>query len=391
MGKEKGIMKILSLLLTVGLLYCGAANASWAAQKDCSQHDTSPMKQSVCDVLETENQMLGNAAEMIEAECSGKSSKSCENAKRRITDLQTEIVRGHEENDALEEADYTEMIAASYKGKDKERDDGGKSCQAKFVDFEARDEFLLDMNVQESASCNDCLVYFSSNDSLKANDNICNNWKVKVIDENGEKSGIINVSERQEGLCPTECKGKEKLVEEKKVRFQNRLDNSISEMTIAATEMANETERLGTMSSVASSVQAMATSDCDAMETEAPISNGVIIAAFTVLHVTEAAVEFCEPPAQQTAFGFNAASACLVLKVAWLPALEIYDVLSNFNDEFQGEQITHTQKCVELLNTKIDTMGGQIDEINKTVLELRELILTPSGRRISGDTGWPNK
>lgn len=378
------------VLLMIPGLWLGSAPVA-QAMRDCHGDPGTPMKNHVCEVLETEDVMVDSATDMIDAACAGNSAKSCETARRRVGNLKLEIQKAHEENDALGEMDYTEMIEASYKGRGKEREPGEKSCQAKDVDPDARDEYLADLEIERANSnCSDCLKYFSRQDEDKAEDNRCNSWKARVIDSNGDRAGIIHVSERQEDLCPTECKGKNNLVEDKKVRFQSTLNTSIEEMGLATAEMEMESLRIASLNAVPE-VQAISPDDCDEFDTEAPIPNGVIIAAFTVVHVTEAAVEFCEPPAQQTAFGFNGASACLVLKIAWIPALEIYDILSNLNDEFQGEQITHIQECMELMNTKLDDMGAQIDEINRVVKEVRRLVITPQGQRQSGDMSWPNK
>lgn len=394
-----------TLILVTYLVVCFAFISYGWAYKDCEQDPSNPsLKSHACELIEAEGSMVDSASSMIAEACEGKSNrKSCENAQRRMGELQRDILKTHDENDALEETDYIEMIEAPYKGRGKDRDNAEKSCQSKNVDSEDLADFLADMEAEPSGTtCFDCLVFFTSKDEDKAYDDKCNSWKVKVLDENGDKAGIIHISEKQEQLCPTECKGKDKLVREKRARFHANIDTSIAELTFATEELDNESTRIASLRMAAKSANlepaAIEQNACDEAGTEQPISAGVIAVTFTVVNVSEWLAEICEPPADQTIAGFNASAVCLVPVTALQIAKEVYDVMNLFNDEFQGEQITHIQECSELMNTKIndlndkvDELGDQLDEINKTVQEIRELIITPQGQRASGDTVWPNK
>ncbi len=385
------MFKYMIILVTVLIMWSVYTPMAWA-KKDCNFDENAPgMKAHMCEVLEAENDMLNNAAQLVENACSGNAGKRCESSMRRLERLKIDALKAHEENDVLEEADYLEMIELSYKGKGKKRDNDEKSCQAKTVDQEELTDFLNNLEVQAAnSSCKDCVKYFNSKDQDKAADNKCNNWKLRVIDENGDKAGIINISERQEELCPLECKGKDKLVKEKKARFHDTLQTSIDELVLASEEMENESNRITAIRIAANSV-GIGPNDCDEAGTEQPISAFVLGVTFTTVNATEWIAEVCDPPADQTIAGFNASAICLLPVTALQIAKEVYDIMALLNDEFQGEQVTHIQECVELMSTKLDDLGDDIDEIKETVQDILRLILTPQGQRQSGDIDWPNK
>ena len=399
-------MKNLIYLLTGLILSLGLTSNGWAARScDYSGEDTD-LKSKSCELVEAEDEMVVSAQDLIAEACADKkNSKSCDNASRRLGKLKDDIGDIHSENDALRETDYTEMVGASYKGRGRDRDDvGTKSCQSKNVDSVELDDFLAEMVIEDfESSCTDCQVFFNAKDQDKAYDDKCNSWKIKVIDEGGIKDSTLHISEKQEGLCPIECKGKDTLVDDKRNRFRNNVNTSIDELTLASAEMQNESAHIASSRLAAQSAElqpmAIEEDDCDEMGTDQPISAGVIVAAFTVVNATEWVAEICDPPADQTIAGFNASAVCLIPVTVLQIAKEVHDVLSLFNDEFQGEQISHIQECSELMNTKIDDLekkigdlDDQIKVINSTVNEIRVLVVTPQGQRetTEGDS-WPNK
>ncbi len=381
-------MKTTNLLLAAAACLCLASPPAWAV-KDCSFNNNAPTKSKICGLIEAEADLVTNLGDVVDGVCDGMSNEGCERARDRVGKLHKANQRAHGENDALLEADYTELFEGAYKGKGKKQQDGSKTCSSKAVDSEALGEFLDDLGGGEGiqdpgTNLEESIEYFSARDQSNAGDSACNNWKVRVIDENGERDGIIRVSERQEGLCPTECKGKDQEVEHKRQRFDEEIGEALEEMQGASEELALQSQYLR---SRAQSLAADPGKSCPPRPgaiINTPIHTAIVMPTYIAMKAMEISTEVCKHPANQDVLGNNAASACTPLEVGYRIAKEAYDLMVFMNDDYQSAQIAFIETCV-------DKMGDDIAEIKEIVKEIRGLVITPQGRRVSGDIEWPNK
>lgn len=371
-------------------LLLGISSQGWAV-KDCTFDNGAPTKSKVCELLEAETGLVGNLEDTINNVCSGMSNSGCDRAKERVGKLKNANKRSHGENDALLEGDYTEFLEGAYKGKGKKNLDNSKTCNSKDVDTEARDEFLLDFSGGEviqnpGENLPDSLEFFKTKDKNNAFDESCNNWKVRVIDEDGERDGILQVSERQEDLCPTECKGKEQEVENKRKRFDEELDEALEEMQSANMELAIQNQYIASVmvTAAADGENGGSCPDRPGAIINEPISTAITMPVYIAMKAMEITTEVCKHPAGQDILGNNAASACTPLEVGYRIAKEAFDLMEFMNADFQSAQIAFIEACV-------DKMGDDISEIKGIVKEVRSLVITPQGHRASGDITWPNK
>ena len=78
------------------------------------------MKAKMCQVINAEESLVGELGSYVDSACpQGKNSDACNSLRKRHGNLQKVHGRAHEENDALEESDFQEMIEGAYKGKNK--------------------------------------------------------------------------------------------------------------------------------------------------------------------------------------------------------------------------------------------------------------------------------
>jgi hypothetical protein len=381
-------MRPTRLLIPLVSLLCLASSPVWAI-RDCTFNNSAPTKSKICELLETEEGLVTNLGDVVDSVCDGMSNEGCGRAKDRVAKLHKANQRAHGENDALLEDDFTELFEGAYKGKGKMKQDGSKTCTSKDVDEEALLEFLDDLGGSEGiqdpgTNLEESVEYFSARDQDNAIDPKCNNWKVRVIDETGERDGVIRVSERQEGLCPTKCKGKDQEVENKRQRFDEEIGEALEEMQGASEELALQSQYLRAQ---ARSLTADPEKSCPPRPgaiINVPIHTAIVMPTYIAMKAMEISTEVCKHPANQDVLGNNAASACTPLEVGYRIAKEAYDLMVFMNDDYQSAQIAFIETCV-------DKMGDDIAEIKEIVKEIRGLVITPQGQRASGDIVWPNK
>lgn len=360
---------------------------------NCDVHGSNSMKAKMCEVIEAEGSLVTELGSYVEGACPpGNNSDACSSLRGRHNNLQNVHGRAHQENDSLEESDFQEMIEGAYKGKNK-WDNGDKTCKTTAVDDELLTEFLeeLAIDVEESEG----YYTFFGNDENKAEDDKCNNWKIVWMEPDPDNPGDfvkapgppVKISEKQEGLCITECKGKQTEVEAKGNRFKDELDEAIEQIGAASVQMAAYAPQFAAK---AAFLAEQANGDeplCPPRGgtlLEDPIHVSVVLTSYVAAKALEISNEICEHPANQDVLGNNGASACTPLEVAYRIAKEVYDMMEFLNADYQGAQIDFIESCVE-------KMGDTIAEIKEIVQRIEILVVTPQGKRETEVLNWPNK
>ena len=235
------------LIFIGAVLVFSACLGKTAMAKNCDVHGSDTMKAKMCEVINAEESLVDELGDYIDGACQGNNSDSCNSLRMRHGNLQNVHGRAHEENDSLEESDFQEMIEGAYKGKNK-KDNGDKTCKTKDVDPELRDEFLDELDIGGIINGQDdgYYDYLGTNDETKAYDEKCNTWKTVWMEPDPANPGDfvkapgppVKISEKQAGLCITECKGKQTEVTAKGNRFKDELNEAIDQIGAASVQMA---------------------------------------------------------------------------------------------------------------------------------------------------------
>ncbi|MDX1776036.1 MAG: hypothetical protein R3297_05610 [Desulfobulbales bacterium] len=388
-------MKRLNLLGTAIMLGLFFAAAVSAKTVECDNtHGAGSMKSKVCEMLNAENELINELEGYVDNACKNKNSASCDSLVMRKNKLKNVQDRAHEENNSLEENDFQEMIEGAYKGKNK-KDGTQKTCKKIAVEEAVRDEILddLEIGIVDDAGFYD---FFKASDEAKALDDKCNSWKIVWLEhENPADSSSpfvkaappVKINEEQEGLCQTECKGKNTEVLEKRARFDADLDDAIEHINVASVQLAKHSQEFAVMADFYAVQQNDSDSLCPPRPGTLlgdPIHTSVVMTAYVASKALEISNEICEHPANQDVLGNNGAAACTPLEVGYRIAKEVYDMMEFLNADFQGAQIEFIENCVE-------KMGDTIAEIKDIVQRIETLVVTPQGKRQTELLDWPNK
>jgi len=388
-------MKKLFFMVTI-LTISVCLGATALAKVNCdAQQNSGSMKNKMCEVINAEESLVNELGYYVDGACpTGNSSDACNSLRKRHGNLQKVHGRAHEENDSLEENDFQEMIEGAYKGKNK-KDNGDKTCKKIPVDEITRDEILFEDLEIGIINVDGYYDFFKANDATKSDDEKCNNWKIVWMEPDPSNPGNfvkapgppVKINEEQEGLCITECTGKQTEVTAKGNRFKDELDEAIDQIEDASAQMAAYAP---VFAAKAAFLAEQANGDeplCPPRGgtlLEDPIHVSVVLTTYVVAKALEISNEICEHPANQDILGNNGAAACTPLEVAYRIAKEVYDMMEFLNADFQGAQIDFIESCVE-------KMGDTIAEIKEIVQRIEVLIVTPQGKRETEVLDWPNK
>jgi len=377
-----------------GVLFFSVCAGQAALAKNCADHGSGTMKAKMCEVINAEGSLVDELGTYVTGACPpGKNSDACNSLRGRHANLQNVHGRAHEENDSLEESDFQEMIEGAYKGKNK-KDNGEKTCKTTGVDPELLDEFLDELDVG-GGDAQGYYDFLGTNDEDKAEDDRCNNWKIVWMEPDPANPGEfvkapgppVKISEKQEGLCITECKGKLTEVTAKGNRFKDELDEAIEDIGAASAQMAayapQFTAKAALLAEQTNGDEPLCPPRGGTL-LEDPIHVSVVLTSYIATKALEISNEICEHPANQDVLGNNGASACTPLEVAYRIAKEVYDMMEFLNADYQGAQIDFIESCVE-------KMGDTIAEIKEIVQRIEILVVTPQGKRETEVLNWPNK
>ena len=379
-------------VITICLCFATAALAKTIACD--TTHGTGTMKAKVCEMLNAENELLNELEIYVDDACKNKNSESCDSLMSRKDKLKNVQNRAHDENNSLEENDFQEMIEGAYKGKNK-KDGNQKTCKTIAVDEITRDEILddLEISIVDDGGYYD---FFKSNDEAKAIDDKCNSWKIVWLEHEDPADNSspfvkaappVKINEKLEGLCLTECKGKNTEVLGKRARFDADLDDAIEHINAASVQLSKHSQKFAAVAAFYSEQQSGAAPLCPPRSGTLlgdPIHTSVVLTAYVASKALEISNEICEHPANQDILGNNGAAACTPLEVGYRIAKEVYDMMEFLNADFQGAQIEFIEKCVE-------KMGDTIAEIKEIVQRIEILVVTPQGKRETEILDWPNK
>jgi hypothetical protein len=372
--------------------------ATAQAKVDCdNQKNSGPMKSKMCEVLNAEESLVDELGDYVSNACpQGNNSDSCKSLKMRHGNLQNAHGRAHEENNSLEENDFQEMIEGAYKGKNK-NDNGDKTCKTTAVDPDLVDEFLDDLDIGGiiNGTDNGYYDFGGTSDENKATDAKCNNWKIVWMEPDPNNPGNFvkapgppgKISEKQEGLCVTECKGKQTEVTAKGNRFKEELDEAMDQIDAASMQMAAYAPMFAAKAAFIAEQTNGTEPLCPPRAgtlLDDPIHVSVVLTTYVASKALEISNEICEHPANQDVLGNNGAAACTPLEVAYRIAKEVYDMMEFLNADYQGAQIDFIEGCVA-------KMGDTIAEIKEIVQRIEVLVVTPQGKRATDVLDWPNK
>ncbi|WP_176761118.1 hypothetical protein [Desulforhopalus singaporensis] len=349
----------------------------------------------MCEVINAEGGLVGELGNYVDSACpQGNNSDSCNSLRTRHGNLQNVHRRAHEENDSLEESDFQEMIEGAYKGKNK-NDNGAKTCRKFPVDIDIRNEILFEDLEIGIVSPEGYYDFFKATDGTKANDDKCNNWKLVWMEPDSANPGSfvkakgppVKINEDQEGLCVTECTGKQAEVAAKGDRFKEELDEAIGQIEEASVQMATYAPLFAEKTMLFTEQQNGDEPLCPPRGgtlLENPIHVSVVLTSYVAAKALEISAEICKHPANQDVLGNNGAAACTPLEISYRIAKEVYDMMDFLNSDFQGAQIDFIENCVE-------KMGDTIAEIKEIVQRIEILVVTPQGKRETEVLDWPNK
>jgi len=418
-------------LIGIAAIFLGTSTFAFADPQDCSKNEIDPLKacevklnNAQFDLLEELTHLVGEMENMQGLDTASiaivnRQTGESSGLKEHIAKMKRSQLRAEDTIIESTNEDFDEMVGQGGKQK-------GQQCAWKETD---------DVKLNPSDYVPTGMLPLSPPD-IRLGDGDCN--KFEAYDETRDKN--ITVNERsQPNICARICEDKEipgqqgvKKKEKMKLRFVARKSEGI-DATESATEAIrkakNEMMSMNIMADHFGARFAIAKTfpECDRSPEVPHIATWgtkvvlvpVLVGTKILTRVLEGVKDSADAGAQQDVAGFNASVASLPGIIAYQISQGAVDVIEGLiaaadltNEGFEIFSADATHTCVTVIRGEVDSIKTKVDDLltsaagvdaalislekrvndnREYILDVREILLTPYGRRGSVDLYLPGE